>query len=66
VRALGCDAAQGFLLARPAGPQTITNLLHQPLAPPPFQIRVAARGSDVHDDKKFDQAGRALPVRHAL
>jgi EAL domain-containing protein (putative c-di-GMP-specific phosphodiesterase class I) len=66
VRALGCDAAQGFLLARPAAPQNITGLLHQPLAPPPFQIRVAARGSDVHDNNEFDQAGRAPQVRHAL
>ena len=43
VRALGCDAAQGFLLARPAAPDAIAGLLHQPLGPPPFQLRVGER-----------------------
>ena len=33
VRALGCDAAQGFLLARPAAPEDVAALLHQPLCP---------------------------------
>jgi diguanylate cyclase len=33
VRALGCDAAQGFLLARPAAPEDVAALLHRPLAP---------------------------------
>ncbi len=66
VRALGCDAAQGFLLARPGGPDDIAGLLHQPLGPQHFQLCVAALGSDVHDDNKFDQAGRAPPVRRAL
>jgi diguanylate cyclase len=37
VRALGCDAAQGFLLARPAAPDDIACMLHQPLGPTPFQ-----------------------------
>jgi diguanylate cyclase (GGDEF)-like protein len=31
VRALGCDAAQGFLLARPGAPGDVARLLHQPL-----------------------------------
>jgi diguanylate cyclase len=59
VRALGCDAAQGFLLARPAVPGDIAGLLHQRLSPPlherlspplherlspaPVQARVTAR-----------------------
>jgi diguanylate cyclase (GGDEF)-like protein len=34
VRALGCDAAQGFLLARPAAPESVAGLLHRPLGPP--------------------------------
>jgi diguanylate cyclase (GGDEF)-like protein len=33
VRAMGCDAAQGFLLARPAAPEDVAGLLHRPLGP---------------------------------
>ena len=33
VRALGCDAAQGFLLARPAAPEEVAELLQRPLCP---------------------------------
>jgi EAL domain-containing protein (putative c-di-GMP-specific phosphodiesterase class I) len=60
VRALGCDAAQGFLLARPAAPGDIAGLLHQPLGPSPFQRRVTAGEPDDHDDNEVDSAGRAL------
>jgi EAL domain-containing protein (putative c-di-GMP-specific phosphodiesterase class I) len=31
VRALGCDSAQGFLLARPAAADEVSKLLHQPI-----------------------------------
>lgn len=44
VRALGCDAAQGFLLASPAEPRDIGGMLHQPLGPAPFQAQFAADG----------------------
>jgi len=37
VRALGCDGAQGFLLARPAPPEQIARLLDRP----PFQATIA-------------------------
>ena len=40
--ALGCDAVQGFLLARPAAPGDTGHLLHQPLGPRPFQLHLAA------------------------
>jgi EAL domain-containing protein (putative c-di-GMP-specific phosphodiesterase class I) len=42
-RALGCDAVQGFLLARPVAPEDVAGLLHQQLAPPPFEARLAGR-----------------------
>jgi diguanylate cyclase (GGDEF)-like protein len=42
VRALGCDAAQGFLLARPAAPEDVAGLLHRPLGPPPLAMAPAA------------------------
>jgi len=38
VRALGCDAVQGFLLARPAPPADIAHLLHQPLGMTSFEL----------------------------
>jgi diguanylate cyclase (GGDEF)-like protein len=38
VRSLGCDAVQGFLLARPAPPGEIAHLLHQPLGMPGFEL----------------------------
>jgi diguanylate cyclase len=38
LRALGCDAVQGFLLARPAEPAAIEHLLHTTLGRPAFQL----------------------------
>ena len=64
VRALGCDAAQGFLLARPAAPNDIARLLHQPLGPPPFQARIASRDTRSHRNDKLDGTDGAQQARH--
>jgi diguanylate cyclase (GGDEF)-like protein len=40
LRALGCDAVQGFLLARPAEADRITHLLHATLGAPAFQLGI--------------------------
>jgi diguanylate cyclase (GGDEF)-like protein len=42
VRSLGCDAVQGFLLARPAPPEEIAHLLHQPLGMTGFELALVA------------------------
>jgi EAL domain-containing protein (putative c-di-GMP-specific phosphodiesterase class I) len=42
VRSLGCDAVQGFLLARPAAPADIAHLLHQPLGMTGFELGFVA------------------------
>ena len=45
VRSLGCDAAQGFLLARPGPPEEVAGLLSVPLAPLPLASLRRAAGS---------------------